>query len=314
MSREVTRGHEMACRRTACSQQGGTHEGALMHVAAEHAEVLLVLNPPNGMHHDQPSLRLTMCVCCAGRQAAQQHVVAVDAVSRGVDFSMLVMLHADVAASGVAMHLSSAEKVQHVGFCHACTTSTTPPTAALFRCVAGSGGALGPRPPSRSTPPAAHPAAHRLAPHHSQHQRHGQRGQAAPQALHRPAAQRGRRARVLEPRPRSNPHHGALLPWWFDAPHSTSCLLVHDNQCIPEHTSVPAQMAACARRLALSDPDRGPGPPAAKLPWWDDLRMLWRGKAGFKVVWCSGWTWSGSVLLLERCDGVEMGCVVELAS
>lgn len=48
MAREVTRGHEMACKRTPCSQQEGTHEGALMHVAAEHAEVLLVVNPANG--------------------------------------------------------------------------------------------------------------------------------------------------------------------------------------------------------------------------------------------------------------------------
>ena len=50
MAREVTRGHEMACKRSACSQHCGTLEGALMHVAAEHAEVLLVVNPSEGMY------------------------------------------------------------------------------------------------------------------------------------------------------------------------------------------------------------------------------------------------------------------------
>lgn len=48
MAREVTRGHEMACKRAACTQTRGTGEGALMHVTAEHAEVLLVVNPSDG--------------------------------------------------------------------------------------------------------------------------------------------------------------------------------------------------------------------------------------------------------------------------
>ncbi len=45
MAREVSRGHEMACKRVQWGQQGGTQEGALMHLAAEQLELMVVVNP-----------------------------------------------------------------------------------------------------------------------------------------------------------------------------------------------------------------------------------------------------------------------------
>ncbi|KFM25649.1 Aprataxin [Auxenochlorella protothecoides] len=44
-----------------------------------------------------------------------------------------------------------------------------------------------------------------------------------------------------------------------------------------------AMMALAGKRLAPSDPDKSlPRPPP--IPWWDDLRYMWRGRAGLEVA------------------------------
>ncbi len=87
----------MPCLATLCIQVASSKApvGDLMHVSADVLEGMLVVCGKSA----------------TAVRAAQAHVVAVDPPSQGVPLHQLRKLHADVAASRVAVYFSTASKV-----------------------------------------------------------------------------------------------------------------------------------------------------------------------------------------------------------